>query len=400
MPAESLAYDDTLMAFGREVVRVREYRSVTAVDHEGYGRFGMRGDGIAARIAHGSARALLPLFYAKLVSSLPNRKESLALLLERTAKLARTGLLDILGIEIAPPVSHEELSAIWHAARPMLIAFEAKDGDSVSIARTLEDRIDIAWHDLPLWRSTVLDGQDPDSARGDLRRQFEVLGFIAGTDKPARYDLARRLASVLGDDLAYVLSGLVAAKAAKAAGIRKFILQAPLGTPMNGSGIRELARAKALLHSVRELEDGDFKVYLEAGARSGGIPPDPEEAKARLAAVAAMMDDIEPNDSSSPPLIDISACPEWFSPADPEAINESIRITRHALSEYRRLRASRGVEDMSSNPQVLAVTSALLRDAHSAAAAIESSIDLPYEPEGLYEIMASGFLDSADESGR
>jgi hypothetical protein len=189
-----------------------------------------------------------------------------------------------------------------------------------------------------------------------------------------------------------VLSGLVAAKAAKAAGIQRLILQVMLNTPKYTWGINDLSKARALLHLVRELEDGDFKVYLQPRGGLDYFSREPEKAKAQLAAVTAMMDDIEPGDDSSPQIIHVVSYSEGFALADPDVVDESIQITRHALSSYRALRASGNIADMSSNAQVLARTSSLLRDARLAIAAIESSIPAPYSAGGLYEIMASGFF--------
>jgi hypothetical protein len=83
---------------------------------------------------------------------------------------------------------------------------------------------------------------------------------------------------------------------------------------------------------------------------------------------------------------------EGFSLSTPEIIDESIRITRHSLCEYRRMRDSGEIKDMSRDGQVLARTSELIGNARKAIAAIESCIPVPYGAEGLYEILASGFL--------
>ena len=283
MPTGNIEYDETLTAFGHESVRSGEYRSVTAFDHSGYSRFGMRGDSLAARLANGSARGTLPLTRAKLASRFPDGSKSMALLLEWTAKLARTGLLDILSIRGSWGRPGNEESASSFSPRGVVgdLACGSPDARRFrsggprtlgNVVRILEDGIDIAWYDLRLWRYPSRNGEDPDSVRDYLRRLYLALASIAGTEKPVEYDLAYRLAPIdYGDDLTYLLSGFLAAKAAKVAGIRKFILQASLGTPINGSGIRDLSKTKALLHSVRELEDGDFKVYLEAGACPGGL---------------------------------------------------------------------------------------------------------------------------------
>ncbi len=392
-------YDEARMTFGRELVARGGYLSVDAVDRSGYGRYGAQGDGIAMRIAHGVARGLPPVMRARLWPDLPDLDRALAVFKDWSAKLAAAGLLDVLSIG-APPlrpagadpaISPEEYSAIWRAARPMLVQRAAGSADAEQFARMLEDSIDIAWHEHSLWWFSALDGRGRRSVRESLGQRVGALKFIAETEKPFEPDVVRNVAAMGGDDLSCVLSGLVAAKAAKAAGIRRLILHAALEGGL-GKGQGELAKARATLHLARELEDGDFKVYLQASQIADDFRGDSGEAKARLAAAVAMMDDIEPHDTASPHIVCVTGFGEGLEAVVPELANESIRIARQALVEYRGLRESGRVEDMGSNPQVLARTSELLRDARYAIEAIESSIPYPYSAEGLYEIMASGFF--------
>jgi len=51
---------------------------------------------------------------------------------------------------------------------------------------------------------------------------------------------------------------------------------------------------------------------------------DLQKAKAQLAAVTALMDDIEPQDPNSPPIIHVVSYCEASHLADPAAVNESI----------------------------------------------------------------------------
>jgi hypothetical protein len=410
--AKGAAYDESRMAFGRELVRKGEYRRVAPVDRSGYRRFGTRGDGIAARVAHGAAHGLPPVIRAHVGSYLPDRKEAVALFLDWTAKLARSGLLDVLSIGTSqrsqsdfgkdwegmpdgggvPINSVEEFAEVWRAARPMLVRSYAGTRDVESMARMLEESIDIAWHALSLWWFCEIDGRGPNPVKENLRQHLAALKFIAASEKPFEPNVPHHFAFRGGDDLTYVLSGLVAAKAAKAAGIQKFILQVMLNTPKGTWGINDLAKARALLHLVRELEDSDFKVYLQPRGGLDYFSRDAEKAKAQLAAVTAMMDDIEPNDASSPQIVHVVSYSEGFALAGPEVVDESIRITRQALSDYRALREAGEIEDMSSSPLVLDRTSGLLRDTRHAIRSIESSIQDPYGAEGLYEILASGFF--------
>lgn len=410
--AMGVAYDENRLAFGRELVRKGDYLAVKGVDRSDCYKFGEKGDSIARRIAHGVSRGLPPVIRAHVGPYLPHRKEAVSLFLDWTRQLAEAGLLDVLSIGTSqlsqsefwsswegrddgggvPIASPEEFAEVWRAARPMLVRSYAGTRNVRAMAHMLEDSIDIAWHALSLWWFCQIDGRGPNTVRENLRQHAATLEYIAKTGKPFEPNVPHHFAFRGGDDLTYVLSGLVAAKAAKAAGVRKLILQVMLNTPKYTWGINDLAKARALLHLVRELEDGDFKVYLQPRGGLDYFSRDPEKAKAQLAAVTAMMDDIEPGDDSSPQIIHVVSYSEGFALADPGIVNESIQITRHALSTYRALRESGGIEDMSSNPQVLARTSSLLKDARLAIAAIESSIPSPYGADGLYEIMSSGFF--------
>jgi hypothetical protein len=414
--AQGAAYDDARMAFGRELVRKGEYQAIGPVDRSGYRRFGQRGDSIAARVAHGAANGLPPVMRAHVGPYLPDRKDAVALFADWTGRLARAGFLDVLSIGSSqlsqaefggdwegksdgggvPLNSAQEFAEAWRAARPMLVRSYAGTRDVLSMAQMLEENIDIAWHALSLWWFCEIDGRGPNPVLENLRQHLETLKFIASTEKPFEPNVPHHFGFRGGDDLTYVLSGFIAAKAAKTAGIQKLILQVMLNTPRSTWGIGDLAKARALLHLVRELEDSDFKVYLQPRGGLDYFSRDADKAKAQLAAVTAMMEDIEPNDASSPAIIHVVSYSEGFALADPDVVNESVRITRHALSEYRVLREAGAIEDMSSNPQVLVRASELLRDAREAVAAIESSIQRPYSAEGLYEILASGFFATPD----
>jgi hypothetical protein len=104
------------------------------------------------------------------------------------------------------------------------------------------------------------------------------------------------------------------------------------------------------------------------------------------------MDDIEPADANSPPIIHVVSYSEASHIADPPVIDESIQITRAALDEYRRLRARGDVDDMSRHPDVLRRTEELVSGARDVLAAIESAIPEPYTVAGLYRILADGYL--------
>ena len=223
-----------------------------------------------------------------------------------------------------------------------------------------------------------------------------MLRHIAATHKPFEPNVPHHFAFRGGDDVTYVVSGYLAARAARDAGIRDFVLQVMLNTPRPTWGIQDLAKARALLALVRSLERPGFRVYLQPRGGLNYFSRDEVKAKAQLAAVTALMDDIEPADGTSPQIIHVVSWSEAIRLADPDVVDESIRITRKALEEYRRLRRKGEVDDMSAHAETLSRTAALLKDAKATIAAIESAIPDPYSPEGFYRALAAGFLLAPD----
>lgn len=410
--AAGAAYDEARLAFGREIVRSGTYRSVAPVDRSSSPRFGRRGDGIVSRIAHGSARGLPPLMRAHLGPYLPDRREAVELFLEWARRLGRGGLLDVLSIGPSqlsqsrfgedwaglpdgggvPLNSPEEYGRAWEAARPMLVRTYAGTKDVPALARMYEQRIDIAWHALSLWWFCAIDGRGPNSVMRNLLEHEATLRYIASTGKPFEPNVPHHFAFRGGDDVSFVVSGYLAAKAAKAAGVRFLVLQVMLNTPKATWGIQDLAKARALLALARSLEEGSFKVYLQPRAGLDYFSPDGAKAKAQLAASTALMDDIEPRDPGSPQIVHVVSWCEASRLADPEAVDESVGIVRYALSEYRARRERGEVADMGADAEVAARTEELLSEARAILAAIESSIERPCSAAGLYEILASGFF--------
>jgi len=87
----------------------------------------------------------------------------------------------------------------------------------------------------------------------------------------------------------------LAAKLAKKMGIRTFVLQNMLNTPRQTWGLQDLAKSRSCwLSLVKSLEDEKFQVLLQPRAGLDYFSPDQDKAKAQLAAVTALMDDIDP----------------------------------------------------------------------------------------------------------
>ncbi|MCS6830137.1 MAG: cobalamin-binding protein [Armatimonadota bacterium] len=405
-------YDEFRLRFGQELVDSGKHLRIPPPDHGGYPEFGTAQDTVLARIRYAQQMGQLPLTRAHVGPYLPDREAAVRLFLHWTRDLARAGFLDVLSIGTSqlsqshfgehwtglpngggvPINSPEEFRMVWREARPMLVRTYAGTKNIPQLARMYEETIHIAWHALSFWWFCQIDGRGPYPVRQNLEQHIETLRFIAETGKPFEPNIPHHFAFRGADDVSYVVSSVLAARTAKYLGVRTLILQNMLNTPKSTWGVQDLAKSRALLVLVRELEDERFRVVLQPRAGLDYFSPNLERAKVQLAAVTALMDDIEPHNPNSPPLIHVVSYSEASHLADPPVINESIQITLAALQEYRRLRAKDEVEDMARHPEVRARTEELLRDARTVLKAIEQSIPHPYSAEGLYRIFRAGFL--------
>lgn len=409
---EGAAYDEDRMAFGRELIRKADYLSLLPADRGGYPQYGRRDDSLIARLDYCVANKLGPLMRAHVGPYLPNRDEAVKLFLDWSRQLAAAGHLDVLSVGTSqltqsnfgedwtgrpngggvPVNSVREYAEIWDVSRPMLVRTYAGTKDIPGLARIHEETINIAWHALSLWWFCRIDGRGPYAVRENLRQHVETLKYIASTGKPFEPNVPHHFAFRGADDVTYVVSAVLAARLAKSLGIRCLVLQNMLNTPKYTWGIQDLAKSRAMLRLVRELEDENFCVVLQPRGGLDYFSPDLDKARAQLAAVAALMDDIEPDNLASPQVIHVVSYSEASHLADPAVVNESIQITRHAITEWRRLRKKGDVADMSKHKEVLARTESLAADAREVLVRIESIIPQPYTADGLYQIFAAGFL--------
>jgi hypothetical protein len=410
--AAGMAYDEARLSFGRDLIRRAGHLAVPPVDRSGYEGFGTRQDTLVARLHHSSRRGLGPLFRAHVGPYLPDRAEAVCLFLQWARQLAASGFLDVLSIGTSqltqsdfgqdwgprpngggvPLNSREEFAAVWEAARPMLVRAYAGTRDIPALARMYEETINIAWHALSFWWFCQIDGRGPYPVRENLRQHLDTLRYIATTGKPFEPNIPHHFAFRGADDVTYMVSAVLAAKTAKSLGIRRLIFQNMLNTPRYTWGVQDLAKSRAALELLRELEDERFAVILQPRGGLDYFSPDLDKARAQLAAVTALMDDIEPHNPASPPIIHVVSFSEASHLADPPVIDESIQITRHALTEYRRLRACGDVDDMTTHPEVQTRTAELLAEARAVLGAIETTVPEPYSAEGLYQVFAAGFL--------
>lgn len=411
---ESSKYDDSLLEFGKEIIDSQKYLGYKPVDRSKYLEYGTNKDTVAKRIDANIKENFQPLMRAHVgpYSSAVSRIESVNEFLDWAKNLAESKYLDILSIGSSqltqsnfgedwegkpngggvPINSPEEFRMIWEASRPLLIRTYAGTKNIPSLAQMYEETINICWHALSLWWFNKLDGRGPYDLYTNLKEHIETIKYIAKTNKPLEANVSHHFAFRGADDTTYIVSAYLAAKLAKKLGIKTFILQNMLNTPRLTWGIQDLAKSRAMIKLISSLEDNNFRVFLQPRAGLDYFKPDLYEAKIQLSAVTALMDDIDPYNEMSPPIIHVVSYSEALHLATPEVINESIQITQYSLQKYRELRKKGNIDDMAKNLEVTERTIELYESAIKIIQAIESSIDNTYTAEGFYKIFAAGFL--------
>lgn len=411
---EGSRYDDLLLEFGKEIIDSQEYLFYKPSDKSNYPEFGTMSDSLVKRINTNKKKSFEPLMRAHVgpYSSSLKRIESVNEFLNWSKILAQTKYLDILSIGSSqltqsnfgedwedksngggvPVNSPEEYKMIWEASRPLLVRTYAGTKNIPSLAQMHEKTLNISWHALSLWWFNKLDERGPYDLYTNLKQHIDTIKYIAKTGKPFEANVSHHFAFRGADDVTYIVSAFLAAKLAKKLGIKTFILQNMLNTPRFTWGIQDLAKSRAMIKLVRSLENSNFSVLLQPRAGLDYFKPDLYEARIQLAAVTALMDDIDPYNEMSPPIIHVVSYSEASHLATPEIINESIQITQYSLQKYREMRKQGKIEDMGKNVDVNERYIELYQSAIEVIAAIEDSIYDPYSAEGFYKIFAAGFL--------
>jgi len=405
-------YDKSLWDFAKNFIASEKYKYVTSPDHYGYASCGTKSDSFVEKLAYCKKHHSLPLIRVHAGPYSPDRQEAIKEYLSWVKQLANTRLLDVLSIGSSQltqqhfgenweglhngggvPINSEiEYRQIANAAKPMLVRTYAGTKNVPWMAEMHERTLNISWHALSFWWFCQLDGRGDNTVLENLKEHIEAVKYIASTGKPLEPNVPHHFSFRGGDDITYIISGYLAAKTAKRYGIRYLILQNMLNTPKYTWGIQDIAKGRVLLKLVRSLEDDTFNVSLQSRAGLDYFSPDLEKAKVQLAAITAMMDDIEPENPNSPEIIHVVSYSEAVRLATPPIIEESIKITLGALKDYR-LRKSLGLTmNTIEDEDIKNRFNSLYKEAKGGIEILEKNFPDLYTPQGLYRVYEMGFF--------
>jgi len=405
-------YDKFRFEFAKKFIESNKFQKILPQDHYGYTTCGTDKDNFADRLAYCISQRSLPLIRVHAGPYSPNRLEAIKEYKSWVKELAESRLLDVLSIGSSQltqsnfgenweglhngggvPINSEiEYREISYLAKPMLVRTYAGTKNVPWMARLHERALNISWHALSFWWFCELDGRGNNSVLDNLKEHIETIKYIASTNKPFEPNVPHHFSFRGGDDITYIISAFLAAKTAKKYGVRNLILQNMLNTPKYTWGIQDLAKSRAMLRLIRELEDSTFRISLQTRAGLDYFTPDIEQAKVQLAAITALMDDIEPNNTNSPEIIHVVSYSEAIRLANPTIIKDSIKITIGALQEYRRMKNQGQTMDTVNNSEINDRTERLYTEAKEAISLLEKHISTLYTPEGLFEVFRQGFF--------
>lgn len=409
---EDSVYDNFRLDFGNTLIKSERYLHAKPEKKYCFKTFGTNEEHLIHRLERAEATNQLPLFRAHVGPYLPDKKKAVELFRGWLRILANERLLDIVSIGSSqlsqshfgedwnglangggvPFNSDEELNSFWLDSRPMLVRAYSGTKAILQYAQTLEDTIHNAWHALSFWWFNQLDGRGPLDLQKCIFEHIDAIEFIARIGKPFEPNISHHFSFRGCDDVTYIVSAYVAAKAAKLRGIRYLILQNMLNTPKNTTGIMDLAKARALCRVVKSLEDNRFRVIYQPRAGLNLFSPNIEKAKAQLAAVTALMMDVHPERRVPPEIIHVVGYSEAQFLADPNVINESIQITWSALKSYREYRQKNQLDGYISGGDLELKTEELYEDSWRLIRDIEDRKFQVYSKKGLYKIFQMGYF--------
>ena len=405
-------YDKMRWDFAKALVESEQWKLELPQDHYGYKECGTDNDSYIARLHYAKNRHSLPIIRTHSGPYYENREEALKEYNSWCDELSKSRLLDVLSIGSSQltqsnfgenwdgksngggvPVNSElEYKVIKEHSKPMLVRTYSGTKNVPELARVHERALNISWHALSFWWFNELDGRGNNSLLDNLKEHFEAVRYIVTTGKPVEPNVPHHFAFRGADDITYIVSGFLAAKAIKKLGASHLILQNMLNTPKHTWGVQDLAKGRAMIKLVRELEDDHFKVSLQTRGGLDYFAPDLDEAKIQLAAVTCMMDDLEPENDNSPEIIHVVNYSEAVRLATPPIIKDSIKITLSALHSYRIARKKGIVPNMQYDADVKYRYEALLYEAREAIKLLEKYIPNLYTPEGFALVFKEGFL--------
>lgn len=224
----------------------------------------------------------------------------------------------------------EDLKRIYEASRcgnyPLLRCYSGTQ-DLLKWADMLKSTINNAWCATPLLWYSELDGRSKRSLRDAIRENQENHRWHARNGIPVEFNESHHWSLRGAHDTIAVAMAYLSAYNAKAAGVKTYIAQYMLNTPLGTSPSMDIAKMLAKIELVESLHDEEFTILRQVRPGLFAYPPDLDMGKGQLAA------SIYTGMLLNPHIVHVVGFCEADHAATAEDVIESCKIARRVIRE-------------------------------------------------------------------
>ena len=292
------------------------------------------------------------------------------------------------GVPIRNP---KDLQRIFKASRrgnyPLLRCYSGTR-DLLSWAQLLKETINNAWCATPLLWYSELDGRSKRSLEKAIMENQENHRWHAKNDIPVEINESHHWSLRSAHDTIAVAMAYLSAYNAKKAGVRHYIAQYMLNTPLGTSPKMDLAKMLAKIELIESLHDHNFVSLRQVRPGLFSYPPDLDFGKGQLASsiYTGMM--------LKPHIVHVVGFCEANHAATANDIIESCKIAKRVIHD-----CLLGTPDPLADKEVVSRKNYLVKEAQLLIATIRSlgdepSMDPLIDPVTYVHAVRKGVLDA------
>jgi len=297
----------------------------------------------------------------------------------------------LIGAGGVPIRETEDLQKLFEASRrgnyPLLRCYSGTR-DLISWAELLKDTINNAWCATPLLWYSELDGRSNRSLEEAIIENQQNHRWHANHNIPLEINESHHWSLRSAHDTIAVAMSYLSAYNAKAVGIRHYMAQYMMNTPLGTSPSMDLAKMLAKIELIESLHDHRFSSLRQVRPGLFSYPPDLNLGKGQLAS------SVYTGMILNPHIVHVVGFCEADHVATADDIIESCKIARRVIHD-----CLLGTPNPLSDNKVLRRKNELVGDAKLLIAAIhslgnENSMNPLIEPETYVQAVKVGVLDA------
>ncbi len=290
-----------------------------------------------------------------------------------------------------PIRSEEDLLDFYKASRignnPLLRCYSGTR-DLIKMAELLQRTINIAWGATPLFWYSELDGRSLRVLSDAIRENQQNMAWHGKRNIPFEANEAHHWSLRFAPDSVAVAAAFLGAYNAKKAGVKYYISQLMLDTPLYISPRFDLAKMKAKTELIENLHDKNFTSYRQVRTGLFSFPEDLDKAKGQLSSSLQMAMFLDPH------IVHVVSYCEANHVATSKDIIESAKIAYKIISN-----SIRGLPSISQDPKLRSYKQQLITDANYILQAIcsiaSNDVENPLtDPITLSRAVKIGILDA------